>query len=721
MSASLREFIANMKKANTCELASRAVDQLLALKSPQELAKILTAVERSEAIDDETLGYYVFPGLQRKLTEDKALLKEVVKLIKQSDLSEKFIMHCIALLANHYRKTEGPTQPAEFVNFIRDVSADERIRSAVRAYAARLLTRIPEKNRQGILEVLIASDDAQLIEAACHTIARWSRSAQSEHQDLLGQLLAYVQRAPHKALDHPQILRAVALMDQRRADVAFEGIMAHIRSKKDVVRLAACLGPGRSSHLIAEMIGVARTSGPEGRQAIRHLIRREPALLDLLYQGEHYQDLVEVVKTEPTSFGAAAIDYLELIQAAEGVPAQAAAKLKREITSVRYNAFLSSEHLHRRKNRSAAAFSTPPGSTLRHGTQKQPLFAAYSTGFNMGDALYRDTHLLDPFCHNHWHAGLFQAFQLDSTNAGFQGVMRGVHMTGFPGAIASLEAKSDDFTLPQCEVAAAMKNLYDNFMKEFMVDPKHPFHGARQTPVMSKSDRLNLVQKSEELTQRSIYFTFADMLDWHGTQWSGDMDDIDNLRCDGVVEYTYEACGKKVCAGTQAANWNIAAPGNQHPESHADLHTWDLNEGELCPKVQAGAEGNDTTFIPSQPSVPEVTEFAIHEEALPNGNVVVIKFNVKSENYYGVYVRMLVGAEGGPFDFVTTVAMDDSGFAGQWRFIEVDAGTNHFAYWPKDPIVATLGGNGANLEFRLVAVDKGGNVSTEYFSRLPVN
>jgi len=715
MSTSLNEFIANMKKANTCELASQAVDQLLATNKPEDLAKILAAIEGSEAIDDRTLGYYVFPGLQRKLTEDKAFLDEIVKLIKQSALSERLIAHCILMLANYYRRTKGSTPPAEFVEFIRLVATSDEIAPAVRARVARLLTRIPEKDRQGIPEVLIASGDAKLIEAACHTIGRWPVTALAEHQGLIDRLLAYVQQSPHKALDHPQILRTLARIDRRRAEEAFEGLMDHVRSGKDITRLAACLGPGRSPKLLAKTIVTAKTKGVKGSQAIRHLIRQEPALLDRLYQGGHYQDMMEVIKTDPTTFGAAALDYLDRIPAAEENSVREAAELRREITTARNNASLSRTNLHRRRCRATAELPTEPGSTLRHGTLKQPLFAEYTTGFNMGDALYRHTHIIDPTCHNHWHAGIFQFFQFLPTAAGVAGVMRGVHMTGFPGAVEPFEAESHAFSPPGCQVAAAMKNLYDQFLEEFLVDSDHPFHGARQTPVMSKRDRIDLLQKSEELTHRSIYYTFADMLDWHGTQWGGDVDDIDNLRCDGVVEYTYEACGKKVCSGTQAANWNIAAPGNQHPESHADLHTWGLNDGELCPKVQAGAEGNDTTLIPTQKSAPEVTEFTIHEEAQPDGNVVVIKFNVKSDDYHSVYVRLLVGPEGGPFEFVTTAALDEFGIAGQWRFKKVDAGTNHFAYWP-------MGANAAaNLEFRLVAVDKGGNVSVEHFSRLQQN
>lgn len=723
ISAPLSEFIKKMKTAKTCELASQYVDQLLTTKSVDELVKILVELAASKAINDETLGYYVFPGLQRMLKKkDKALLKEIHKLIEKSKLPEKFIMHCIMLLANYYRKEDGAIAPPEFVKFICTLSTTKGIPSSVRAQMARLLTRFPEKDRQDTLKQLIASKNMQLIDAACHTIARWSTVAYSEHQDLIETLLAHVERSPQEALKYPQLMRTVARIDHPRVDAIIDKIIGQKKSKKDIIRLAACLAPGRSVSQLAKIVGIAKKSGPDGRLAIRHLISREPALLDLLYQGAHYQEVVEVVKADPTRFGKAAIKYLDDIKKLKrGKAGKEAKALEYEIKSARYNAFLSREHLRERTSRSIAERAAQPGST-RYGTHEPPIRAEYSTGFNMGDALYRDTYLIDPFCHNHWHAGIFQAFELFATDTSVTGTMRGVHMTGFPGAVVQFTPPpSDAFASPACEVAVAIEQLKAEFMEAFKVNPTHPLRGIRRTPTMSKSDRLNLLETSEDLTHRSIYYTFADMLDWHGSHWSGAVDDIDNLRCDGVVEYVYEACGKKVCAGTQAANWNIAAPGNQHPESHADLHTWGLNDGELCPKVQAGAEGNDTTFIPTQPSAPEVAEFTIHEETRPTDKVVVIKFNIKSDDYYSVYVRILVGVEGGPFDFAVTAPIEDVGLAGKWNFKEVDEGMSHFAYWSQHTQIPNPAGNATPLEFRLVAVDKGGNVSAEYVSRLPLN
>jgi hypothetical protein len=309
-----------------------------------------------------------------------------------------------------------------------------------------------------------------------------------------------------------------------------------------------------------------------------------------------------------------------------------------------------------------------------------------------------------------------------TNGTGIDGHMQGMHMTGFPGDVKPFKAKRG-FGDPNCIIADEMKNLFDEFLEDFEVDKKHPYHGARRTPDMSKDDRLNLLNKSADLMNRGIHYTFWDMLVSWGNDWNGTISDIDLLRCDGVVEYTYERCGKKVCAGKEVSKWNIAAAGNAYLQSHEDLHTWDLNSGELCPRVQAGEEGNDTTFIKPKKSVPIMQEFAVEKEEVDGGgHIIAIKINVQSSEYYNVYVRIIAGPPGGPFHFAITTGASGFplGIAGKWMFKEVDEGTDHIAYWPGGTSGQDYYGTDAIYEFRAVAVDKGGNVSEEYSCKIPI-
>jgi hypothetical protein len=95
---------------------------------------------------------------------------------------------------------------------------------------------------------------------------------------------------------------------------------------------------------------------------------------------------------------------------------------------------------------------------------------------------------------------------------------------------------------------------------------------------------------------------FMDILepDWDGDCWDGTVDDIKNIRCDGVVEYSYEANGVMVWGKNQQAGhyditqlvtranygkgWNLY--------EHNDLTVPGIDPAdELTPNVQRGALG----------------------------------------------------------------------------------------------------------------------------------
>ena len=56
--------------------------------------------------------------------------------------------------------------------------------------------------------------------------------------------------------------------------------------------------------------------------------------------------------------------------------------------------------------------------------------------------------------------------------------------------------------------------------------------------------------------------------------------------------------------------------------------------------------------------------------------------------------------------------------SGTWCLKEVDEGTNHFAWCPINTLPGYSASSNHPLEFRLVVVDKGGNVSEEHYCRL---
>ncbi len=725
MGSPLDQFMAAIKKADTSELANQAVDQLLTDTPPQELVNTLIEVAQSEGLNDEMLGYFILPGLKRiilKRIQEKYPdpLAEVIALVKNSEVPQKLVLHCIDYLSNFFRKGYA-IDPSEFVDLVRDIACDFHLPLAVRTRTARLLAKLPPRDQKAILKPLIDSREPPLITAACSALCRWPGGDLVQAGELIDPLIDFVKQSPAAAVQSPNILRTLARIDTEESHKAFAALVEKDWEDDDWVRLATCIAPNSAfAPLLRTIQGVLKIKGPRKGEATRSLMRRIPGLAESLHEQARYRELLGVLKLEPTAMDKSPLPFIEKIPTnIDADTSKMAEELKRDFKSARCTAFLSKEDIQAWKEKQLDDLQQPPPpppAIKRDSTDQGRRYGEYCTGLNMGNAIYRDTYLIDPTCHNHWHAAVFQAFEFTHEDDGVEGHMRGVHMTGFPGAVQPFAASSCGFNNPNIDVAVQMHDLYDAFLKAFKVDDDHKFHGARQTASTGKSERLCLLQASEDLMSYDIQYVFADMLDWKGSHWSGTAADIDNLRCDGVVEYIYESCGEQVCAGTQADCWNIAAEGNQYPESHADLHTLELDRGELCPRVQAGDEGNDTTFIRAERSAPAIKAFSVHEEA---NNVVALAFNVESKNYYSVYVRLLAGPMGGPFDFVTSGAVGPAeGLSGTWCFKEVDEGTNHFAWCPKHTLPGHNASSNQPLEFRLVAVDKGGNVSAEHYCRL---
>ncbi len=76
--------------------------------------------------------------------------------------------------------------------------------------------------------------------------------------------------------------------------------------------------------------------------------------------------------------------------------------------------------------------------------------------------------------------------------------------------------------------------------------------------------------------------------------WNGYIHDIDDSRCDSFTEFGYEKNGVHVSRGCI----NITSPGDYYLDMHNNFHNNAYQQGELCPKIQAGELGNDTQLSP---------------------------------------------------------------------------------------------------------------------------
>jgi hypothetical protein len=341
---------------------------------------------------------------------------------------------------------------------------------------------------------------------------------------------------------------------------------------------------------------------------------------------------------------------------------------------------------------------------------------AFSTGWHWGDALYRDleTHLGNA---EHWHAAIYTGFSIDLHG---QGVMTGVNATGdvtsfYTDTVRSFEARRS-FASSTIDVADTMALLRDDFVRTFA--PSTAFHGSRHVPGISPQQRRNIANSALAMLNKGIAYTWMDMLRHRGNAWDGTVAGISDTRCDGIVEYAYESNGIRVCGGLDPSRWNIAAPGVSSLDNHNDFHNHAYDPGELCPRIQAGDQASDSTFVetPSNPPIIRVFEvFSFASIFVPS-----IWLQVETADYSSALVRLTVSKDGGPFFFVRTEdpygTTSPPAIVADWDWVTVPVGLGtlrQFGWW----MGQTVGGpnyhnRNGNFEFRLVAVDRGGNVSS---------
>ncbi len=123
-----------------------------------------------------------------------------------------------------------------------------------------------------------------------------------------------------------------------------------------------------------------------------------------------------------------------------------------------------------------------------------------------------------------------------------------------------------------------------------------PFHGFYSVNDITDSQRNYVVTNGWLcLADGTIGYTWADAVDGDGIglNWGGTIGDIDQLRCDGLVEVCYELANVEVW-GRNGAHYLI----QNFAEEHNDFGM-DEPQTELCPIIQRGGVANSPTHFVS--------------------------------------------------------------------------------------------------------------------------
>lgn len=349
----------------------------------------------------------------------------------------------------------------------------------------------------------------------------------------------------------------------------------------------------------------------------------------------------------------------------------------------------------------------------------------YSDGnendFELGTAMYRDLwQLLGGVWNNHWHTAVFSYF----TYCYGTGYLKYVEAGGI----------GDDVSWRHDEKPISVSNYLNDIgnlkseMKDYFSDGTwiDDYNGAFTRNDLYPYKREAIVATSRDDDLLGISYTWVDMLDvvnewcwvhyWWCEHWDGTIAKIDEIRCDGVIEYSYEKNGYMV------SNYNdISAAGQSHVDMHNNLHDGDYNHWELCPKLQSGEGhfgGGGTTvslFDPLISAPPDVDNFTSQDY----NEYVQLRFRISDNASMKSYILIQV-KRSSENDWHVLIDNNNT-----WKFKEVNLTTQGGQSYQYDYFHLPWSGKYQgghynpgvdNFVTKIAVIDQGANIYEDFFS-----
>jgi hypothetical protein len=727
--------------------ASKATDALFATAPPDKAINEFTVTTRNYPVD--LLGYVFFPPVLEHLRRSDELFNQMIALAFREDLPDGFRLVLLDFLqgAAYTRSDREPYWAA-----MRSLASSASQPNRVRAQAVRNLGQDAGDATEPLIGSLVDSAEPTLVDAAA-AAARLRHLGKKGTSDKVGNRLAdFARRNPEHALRSGAVLSALAAIRTPAAIAALHSLADVSAEDDDQARLISAAGHVLDDAKLAQIL--RRTNGhdkPQSEASLQALFVQHPRRLEALADAGYDDEYLDGAMLAVASGDPPPLERLEKIaqrnaprvaervrRIAELAPAdKLPATIRRQKTEIRLgNRSVTADELFA----TAQKASPPPRSQPHHEAAlikdpidlepiepidppppwPRPASRAYSTGLHVGCSMNSDLDWSKSGAvTNHWHTGMFLEFVPYSNGTG--GTMHGTHAAALTNAVLRFST-SASFGQPGADLSFFLAALRNDFIQRFCNWGN--FHGAHTTPGLTFTKRAAIANTARVLYAKGIDYTMWHQLDalWE-YPWTGEVHQIARLRCDGLVEYCYEKNAVRVCGGKDAKYWNISGTGTKHVENHDRLHTGAYDPGELCPRIQAGNEGHgvDSTFVRLPASPPEIHDFAVLSawaDPTPDApQVPSIWFRPVSDSST-IYLRVTVCKEGDPsYYFVQTDHVTDHpfGVAAPLALWQIAANTpRQWAWWQGRTVGGPnyMGQNG-RYNFRLVAVDKAGNVSAE--------
>lgn len=407
-----------------------------------------------------------------------------------------------------------------------------------------------------------------------------------------------------------------------------------------------------------------------------------------------------------------------------------------------------------------------------------PLFGqGFTTGMELGDNIFREGHHEPIVFNTHGHAGQFV----------------GVNMVGNSVEFKVAEINDDNNILSisrQIDINNIKNSItfgFNDIIAKFTYDPEYvrDYNGAFFIPGITPTNRNLATSNAYSIYYEDPGYTWIDMIDPNGTpglpswlggeDWKGRIADIDEIRCDGYIEFPNEKVGMLVNTWS-----NITYATNSHVNDHNWLHgtsvdPWDKLYVQICPysaiKRPGHVEGipgqmgtDDSSLQPSVVQLPLVQQPVIIARDIPiysyPGTWVgqVVCQNDPNVGFYcdnvGEYVPDLLGyVQGVQIAFkvsdnasVNAFVLVQAKLPGEttWRTIRDNGNPGYNTWTFKNIYLASYSGGlqSSNIfiqwdgkttdskiysqvemlacQYRVIAVDQGGNVSSGYQPLPPV-
>lgn len=723
------------------EYVDGAFEEAITQGTEEEGAELI--FEASYGLPAPVLAWSVFPPAAKYMAEYVDFRTWWVGLVLDPSWDIEYRVVVLDALDRVARRDAG-FLTGEYVDAIRFIAAESTEPFEIRGQAVRSLGRDGTTGSDTLLTTIAGDADLPMVEAVAHAVGRRLRNGSPVSSALTDKLLTYCSNQPSDTKDSSSLLHFLASMDSNDAETLLNAAAAAQSDSEGRAMLVSMVGDHVDPETIELYLNDARTGAVplsgELQESLATHFAENAAAASALFTGAKYEDYLFLLSIAPDADPSNAVGRLTFLT--DSSDASLATAARRVVEYQPWSPSLADAYgdlvlpegmvlpagwteldetvlLSPIKLAEARHYSNSEAWTLvkyNQGLGSAPTgsYGGFDSNLNRGDGIYRDLSSSGLVNSNHWHAGLYHGFYPNL------GSMNGAHCsnkTGLGDCTRRLYA-ARNFSAPSAQVISILSDLRHDFIYSIFLDGEtsSTFHGAKAPPGRTHSQRNVAVREANRMKSTNIWWTGGDMLD-APSNWNADGRNIDDTRCDGLVEFSIEKASVRLSTGTSQSLWKIATPGTAAFESHNDFHNGTLDDGELCPKVQSGWQGSASTAVPSAEHGLEKVRFEAFDWSFVFPPSIWIRLD--SDLYDYVYARLTVSKDGGAEYFVRT----EDPFGGQaesgrgaivadWRFIALSTlrPEDSYAFWLGETVGGPdFAGMAGEYTFTLTAVDSGGN------------